>query len=176
MPSTARSRALRAAFAAVPAAVPLMEAIRDGRRRRQPLPGRGRARAADPDEPDRVGARPAGQRRAALRRVGAGGQRLRGRAGSGRPADSLYPLAIGRATLAVCRSAYDQWVDRADADLTVYLDQALRALAAGFDASQLTQAQQSLDDTQVTTPMPSCGNWRTRHRHLPAEPGGSGHP
>ena len=55
----------------------------------------------------------------------------------GRPADLLYPLAIGRATLAVCRSAYDRWVDRADADLTVYLDQSLRALAVGFDEAQL---------------------------------------
>ena len=50
----------------------------------------------------------------------------------GQPPDSLYPLAIGRATLAVCRAAYDRWVARADADLTVYLDSAIRALAAGF--------------------------------------------
>jgi TetR/AcrR family transcriptional regulator, regulator of mycofactocin system len=48
------------------------------------------------------------------------------------PADSLYPLAVGRATLAACRAGYDRWVVRADADLTVYLDAALRALAAGF--------------------------------------------
>ena len=40
---------------------------------------------------------------------------------------TLIPLAIGRATLAVCRAAYDRWVDRADADLTVYLDEALPA-------------------------------------------------
>jgi mycofactocin system transcriptional regulator len=46
--------------------------------------------------------------------------------------DSLIPLAIGRATLASCRAAFDQWVSRADADLTVYLDEALRALASGF--------------------------------------------
>jgi hypothetical protein len=50
----------------------------------------------------------------------------------GESPDSLYPLAIGRATLAVCRAAYDRWIDRADADLTVYLDRALRALASGF--------------------------------------------
>ncbi|MDR0345375.1 MAG: mycofactocin system transcriptional regulator [Nocardiopsaceae bacterium] len=50
----------------------------------------------------------------------------------GQPADSLYPLAIGRATLAVCRAAYDRWVARADADLTVYLDAAITGLAAGF--------------------------------------------
>jgi mycofactocin system transcriptional regulator len=50
----------------------------------------------------------------------------------GRPADSLYPLAVGRATLAACRAAYDSWNARGDADLTVYLDAALTALAAGF--------------------------------------------
>jgi hypothetical protein len=32
-------------------------------------------------------------------------------------------LAIGRATLAVCRAAYERWANRADADLTTYLDQ-----------------------------------------------------
>jgi hypothetical protein len=48
------------------------------------------------------------------------------------PAESLVPLAIGRATLAVCRAAYDRWVEQADADLTVYLDEALQALADGF--------------------------------------------
>jgi mycofactocin system transcriptional regulator len=48
------------------------------------------------------------------------------------PADSLYPLAVGRATLATCRAAYDRWTERADADLTVYLNAALRALAGGF--------------------------------------------
>ncbi len=51
---------------------------------------------------------------------------------AGRPAESLYPLAAGRATLAACRAAYERWAARADADLTVYLDAALRALAAGF--------------------------------------------
>jgi len=50
----------------------------------------------------------------------------------GEPADSLYPLAIGRTTLAACRAAYEVWLARADADLTVYLDDAIRALAAGF--------------------------------------------
>ena len=52
--------------------------------------------------------------------------------GLGQRADELIPMAIGRATLAVCRAAYDSWVDRADGDLTGYLDEALRALAAGF--------------------------------------------
>jgi mycofactocin system transcriptional regulator len=50
----------------------------------------------------------------------------------GQPADSLYPLAVGRATLAACRAAYDRWAARADSALTVYLDAVLRALAAGF--------------------------------------------
>ena len=47
--------------------------------------------------------------------------------------DSLYPVAVGRATLATCRAAYEQWAVRADADLTIYLDAALRALATGFN-------------------------------------------
>jgi mycofactocin system transcriptional regulator len=51
---------------------------------------------------------------------------------AGQPADSLYPLAVGRAVLAACRAGYDRWAARADADLTVYLDAALHALAAGF--------------------------------------------
>jgi len=50
----------------------------------------------------------------------------------GQPADSLYPLAVGRAVLAACRAAYDRWSVRADSDLTVYLDAALAALASGF--------------------------------------------
>src|SRR5690242_20048079 len=58
---------------------------------------------------------------------------------SGQPADSLYPLAVGRATLAACRAGYDRWVVHADADLTVYLDAALRALAAGLADDALTE-------------------------------------
>jgi mycofactocin system transcriptional regulator len=54
------------------------------------------------------------------------------------PADSLYPLAVGRAALATCRAAYDRWSARADADLTVYLDAALAALAAGFSAAAVS--------------------------------------
>ncbi|HEX3899041.1 MAG TPA: mycofactocin system transcriptional regulator [Mycobacteriales bacterium] len=50
----------------------------------------------------------------------------------GQPADSLQPMAIGRTTLAACRAAYDVWLARADADLTTYLDEALRALSTGF--------------------------------------------
>jgi mycofactocin system transcriptional regulator len=50
----------------------------------------------------------------------------------GQPADSLYPLTIGRAALAACRAAYDRWAACADNDLTVYLDAALTALGNGF--------------------------------------------
>lgn len=50
----------------------------------------------------------------------------------GEPSGALLPLAVGRATLAVCRAAYEFWVSRADEDLTVYLDAALRAMADGF--------------------------------------------
>jgi mycofactocin system transcriptional regulator len=56
----------------------------------------------------------------------------------GQPADSLYPLAAGRATLAACRAAYERWSANADADLTMYLDAALRALAAGFTEDVIT--------------------------------------
>jgi mycofactocin system transcriptional regulator len=56
----------------------------------------------------------------------------------GQPSDSLYPLAVGRTVLAACRAAYDRWAARADSDLTVYLDAALRALATGFSDSILS--------------------------------------
>jgi TetR/AcrR family transcriptional regulator, regulator of mycofactocin system len=57
---------------------------------------------------------------------------------SGQAAGSLYPLAVGRAVLAACRAGFDRWAARADADLTVYLDAALQALAAGFRDDVLT--------------------------------------
>jgi mycofactocin system transcriptional regulator len=63
----------------------------------------------------------------------------------GRPADSLYPMTVGRAALAVCRAAYDRWSDRADDDLTTYLDAALTALAAGFDPAVLKCASTTAD-------------------------------
>ncbi|MFB7874767.1 mycofactocin system transcriptional regulator [Nocardia sp. NPDC056064] len=50
----------------------------------------------------------------------------------GTTANDLVPLAVGRTTLAAARAAYDTWVERGDADLTVYLDRALRALERGF--------------------------------------------
>ncbi|HTR69050.1 MAG TPA: mycofactocin system transcriptional regulator [Mycobacteriales bacterium] len=58
----------------------------------------------------------------------------------GQPPNALYPLAVGRATLAACRAAYDCWVERADTDLTDYLDAALRALTAGFSDAVLRDA------------------------------------
>jgi mycofactocin system transcriptional regulator len=64
----------------------------------------------------------------------------------GLPADSLYPLAVGRATLAACRAAYDRWSARADADLTFYLDAALAALAAGFEPDVLRASAQALNE------------------------------
>jgi mycofactocin system transcriptional regulator len=131
-------RSLRAAFAAVPDDVPLMKAIR------QVVVGANRYRAEDVPElrarMNLIGSEPALQASAA-HHYDAWERAVSDFAAArlGQPADSLYPLAVGRATLAVCRSAYDQWVasaagTRADADLTVYLDQALRALAAGFAA------------------------------------------
>jgi TetR/AcrR family transcriptional regulator, regulator of mycofactocin system len=131
-------RALRAAFAAVPPELPLMAAIR------QVVIGANRYRAEDVPElrtrMNLIGSVPALQASAAQhyddweRAVSEfAAARL------GMVADSLYPLAIGRATLAVCRSAYDRWTERADADLTVYLDRALRALAAGFDPGELAR-------------------------------------
>jgi hypothetical protein len=55
-------------------------------------------------------------------------------------ASRWHRLAIGRATLAACRAAYDRWSVRADADLTVYLDAVLTALAAGFGGTWTSTA------------------------------------
>jgi len=63
----------------------------------------------------------------------------------GQPADSLYPLTVGRATLAACRAAYDRWSVRADADLTFYLDAALAALTTGFDPSAIARSASEND-------------------------------
>jgi TetR/AcrR family transcriptional regulator, regulator of mycofactocin system len=64
----------------------------------------------------------------------------------GQPADSLYPLAVGRATLAACRAAYDRWWALSDADLTFYLDAALAAVAAGFDPAVVRASAQALSE------------------------------
>jgi TetR/AcrR family transcriptional regulator, regulator of mycofactocin system len=129
-------RRLRDAFAQVPAQVPMMDAIR------QVVVGANRYRAEDVPElrtrMNLIGSVPALQASAA-HHYDAWERAVSEFAAArlGQPAESLYPLAIGRATLAVCRSAYDRWVERADADLTAYLDRALRALATGFDAWRL---------------------------------------
>jgi len=129
---------LRAAFAAVPEEVGLLDGIRAG------VVGVNRYRPRDVPElrarMHLITSVPALAASAALhyddweRAVGEfAARRL------GQPPDSLYPLAISRATLATCRAAFDRWAARADADLTVYLDAALRALAAGFDGPAVTE-------------------------------------
>ena len=131
-------RALRSAFSAIQAEVPLMDAIR------QAVVGVNRYRAEDVPElrtrMNLIGSVPALQASAAQHYDAWERTVIEFAAGRlGLPADSLYPLAIGRATLAVCRSAYERWAERADADLTVYLDQALQALAVGFDPARLAR-------------------------------------
>jgi TetR/AcrR family transcriptional regulator, regulator of mycofactocin system len=73
------------------------------------------------------------------------GQRL------GQPPDSLFPLTVGRAALAACRAAYDRWSARADDDLTTYLDAALTALAAGFAPEAIRQAVAAADAPTAAT-------------------------
>jgi mycofactocin system transcriptional regulator len=63
------------------------------------------------------------------------------------PAESLYPLAVGRATLAACRAAYDRWSIKANADLTVYLDAALAALAVGFDPGGIRDPEEQRENS-----------------------------
>lgn len=50
----------------------------------------------------------------------------------GRPEDALVPQAIAYAALGTAVAAYDQWLRQEEGDLDTLLDQALRALAAGF--------------------------------------------
>lgn len=133
--------ALRAAFDKVPDDVSLMDGIR------HTVVGVNRYRAEDVPElrlrMNLIGSVPALHASAAPH-YDAWEQAVSEFAGRrlGQPADSLYPLAIGRATLAICRAAFDRWVTRADADLTVYLDAALRAAAAGFAADTLPSEAQ----------------------------------
>jgi TetR/AcrR family transcriptional regulator, regulator of mycofactocin system len=127
---------IRAALARVPAEVPMMDAIR-------------RAVVAanhygPPDVPELrlrmnlIGTVPALQSSSAVH-YGEWEQAISDFAATrmGQAAESLFPLAVGRATLAACRAAYDRWSARADADLTFYLDAALAALAAGFDPAAI---------------------------------------
>jgi len=50
----------------------------------------------------------------------------------GEPPESLIPVMIARTTQTACLVASEEWLARGDADLTQYLDQALRLLATGF--------------------------------------------
>jgi TetR/AcrR family transcriptional regulator, regulator of mycofactocin system len=68
----------------------------------------------------------------------------------GQPAESLYPLTIGRAALAACRAAYDRWSVRADDDLTPYLNAALIALAGGFDPDAMAAFPPARAKTSLT--------------------------
>jgi mycofactocin system transcriptional regulator len=62
---------------------------------------------------------------------------------TGQPADSLYPLAVGRATLGTCRAAYDRWAAHGDSNYTRYLEAALSALAAGFPETAIVDEPQA---------------------------------
>jgi mycofactocin system transcriptional regulator len=139
---------IRAALAQVPAEVPMMEAIR-----------RAVVMAnhyGPPDVPELrlrmnlIGTVPALQSSAAVH-YGAWEEAISDFAATrvGQPADSLYPLAVGRATLAACRAAYDRWSARADADLTFYLDAALAALGAGFDPAVIKASPRALNEQQA---------------------------
>jgi mycofactocin system transcriptional regulator len=141
--------ALRAAFSRIPDDVPMMSAIR------QAVVGVNRYRAEDlPELRTRINlisSVPALQASAALHYHAweqavsdFAAARLR------QPADSLYALAIGRTTLAACRAAYDCWVIRADADLPVYLDAALAALASGFAPGKLSAESDTERESPAT--------------------------
>ncbi|WP_336083657.1 mycofactocin system transcriptional regulator [Nocardia sp. SSK8] len=122
---------LRAAFAGVPDDEPMMAAVRRivvaaNRYRAEDIPElrtRMRLVSAVPALSAGAGAHYDAWERAvgefAARRLGT-------------TANDLVPLAVGRTTLAAARAAYDAWVERGDADLTVYLDRALGALQRGF--------------------------------------------
>ncbi|WP_239154966.1 hypothetical protein [Amycolatopsis sp. FDAARGOS 1241] len=70
-----------------------------------------------------------------------------------RPArDSLYPLAVGRVVFAACRAAYEHWSARADADLAVYWDASLRAVASGCADPSLTAAPSPAAEWTGCTP------------------------
>ncbi len=135
---------IRAALAAVPEDMPMMEAIRGA------VVAANHYRAEDVPEMrlkmNLIATVPALSFSAA-EHYESWEQAIREFAGRrlGQPAESLYPLAVGRAVLAVCRAAYDRWSARADNDLTVYLDAALTALAAGFAPGKVEAGMPSAD-------------------------------
>jgi TetR/AcrR family transcriptional regulator, regulator of mycofactocin system len=135
---------IREALAKVPGSVPMMDAIR------QAVVAANHYRAEDVPElrarMNLIGSAPALQvsaavhydawERAVSEFVGAR---------TGQPPWSLYPLVVGRSTLAACRAAYDRWSARADGDLPVYLDAALTALTSGFAAAAMEFPEERLD-------------------------------
>ena len=136
---------IRAALAEVPAGVPMMDAIR-----RAVVAANHYGPRDIPELRMRmnlIGSVPALQSSAAIR-YDAWEHAISDFAATrvGQPADSLFPLAVGRATLAVCRAAYDRWSARADADLTFYLDAALAVLAAAFDPAAIRASAQVLSE------------------------------
>jgi mycofactocin system transcriptional regulator len=122
---------LRAAFAEMPPDVPLMEAIR------QVVVGANVYRQEDVPELRRrmelIASVPALTASAALH-YDAWERAVSEFAASrlGHRPDDLAPLAIGRATLAAARTAYDVWAAEGAADLPRYLDAVLALLGAGF--------------------------------------------
>jgi mycofactocin system transcriptional regulator len=148
---------IREALAKVPASVPMMDAIR------QAVVEANHYRVEDVPElrarMNLIGSVPALQSSAAVHYddweravsefVGAR---------TGHPPWSLYPLVVGRSTLAACRAAYDRWSARADGDLTVYLDAALAALASGFTSSGMAFPEERLDAAaRPVAPRPQTG-------------------
>jgi TetR/AcrR family transcriptional regulator, regulator of mycofactocin system len=139
----AEVEAIRVALAAVPAEVPMMDAIRKA------VVAANHYRAGDVPElrarMNLIISVPALEASAAVH-YDAWERAISDFAATriGQSPGSLYPLAIGRATLAVCRAAYDRWCARADADLTVYLDAAVAALAAGFPPTFLGTEEQAV--------------------------------
>jgi mycofactocin system transcriptional regulator len=127
---------LRSAFAAVTSDVPLMVAIRSV------VVGVNHYRAADVPElrmrMHLIGSHPE-LAAEALRHYDAWEREVAAFAASrlGVAEDELFPLAIARTTLAAARAAFERWAVLGDADLPVYLDAALAALAAGFDEASL---------------------------------------
>src|ERR1700759_3739478 len=135
---------IREALAKVPDSVPMMDAIQ------QAVVAANHYRAGDVPElrarMNLIGSVPALQSSAAVhyddweRAVSEFvGTRI------GQPPWSLFPLVVGRSTLAACRAASARWSGRADSELTVYLDAALTAVASGFTVAGMTVAEERLD-------------------------------
>jgi mycofactocin system transcriptional regulator len=135
---------IREALAKVPDSVPMMDAIR------QAVVAANHYRAEDVAElrarMNLIGSAPALQASAAVHYdawESAVSEFVGAR--TGQLPWSLYPLVVGRSTLAACRAAYDRWSARADGDLTVYLDAALTALASGFATTAMDFPEARLD-------------------------------